>query len=125
MKRLAAGAALALAVVFGLAQVPQVTAAPAPEEAAAAAPVFSVMDYGAKADGSSNDSATVEKAITAAAHTRAQSMGSGVAGVGVHRPGAFLLCGAQAQRLGAGQTGPGLSGRAAVPGHRHPPLPGR
>ncbi|MER8156624.1 glycosyl hydrolase family 28 protein [Streptomyces sp. NPDC094472] len=66
MKRLAAGAALALAAVFGLAQVPQATAAPAPDDAATAAPVFSVMDYGAKADGSSNDSAAIEKAITAA-----------------------------------------------------------
>ncbi|WP_413812008.1 glycoside hydrolase family 28 protein [Streptomyces sp. OE57] len=66
MKRLAAGAALALAAVFGLSQVPQAAAVPAQDTATSAAPVFSVMDYGAKADGSSNDSAAIEKAITAA-----------------------------------------------------------
>ncbi|MFD0442099.1 glycosyl hydrolase family 28 protein [Streptomyces indonesiensis] len=66
MKRLAAGAALALAAVFGLSQVPQAAAAPARDTATTAAPVFSVMDYGAKADGSSNDSAAIDKAITAA-----------------------------------------------------------
>ncbi|MGW5697151.1 glycoside hydrolase family 28 protein, partial [Streptomyces asiaticus] len=66
MKRLAAGAALALAAVFGLSQVPQAAATPARDTATTVAPVFSVMDYGAKADGSSNDSAAIDKAITAA-----------------------------------------------------------
>ena len=54
----------------------------------------------------------------AADRLRAEPVGVCLAGVGLHQQRPLLLPGGEAQRLGAGQAGPRVPRRAAVPRHR-------
>lgn len=67
MRRIAALVGLALTVFLGLSQAPAMGSTAGAAPAAPAAAEFNVRDYGATGNGSTNDTAAVNKAITAAA----------------------------------------------------------